>query len=150
MNFKSIEFTAQIISDVQNKGTNPLIMNSGKKISTNQIRNILINRVAIPKVIILIGVVINFSMGFIKKLTSPRTAPTKIKISQTEVSSIPKKLDCPGTTIKLTPDMNLTARNIPKIPAIICRIKRFTVYTLAKYDYLGKTNSLFLDYIKVL
>ena len=34
--------------------------------------------------------------------------------------------------------MNLTARNVPKIPAIICRIKRFTIYTLAKYDYLGK------------
>ncbi len=104
----------------------------------------LINKVASPKVIILIGVVTNFSMGFMKKLTSPRTAPTKIRISQTEVRSIPKKLDCPGITSKLTPVINLTAKNIPKIPAIICRVKRFTIYTLAKYDYLGKDSSLFI------
>ena len=148
MNFKSIEFAAQITSDVQNKGINPLITSSGKKTSTIHIKNILINKVARPKVIILIGVVTNFSMGFMKKFTSPRTTPTKIRTSQTEVSSIPKKLDCPGIILKLTPDMNLTAKNIPKIPAIICRVKRFTIYTLAKYDYLDKDSSF--DYIKVL
>jgi len=74
-----------------------------------------------------------------KKLTKPKTKPTKSKICQLSVNSIPKKELSPGITFKETPGTNLAAKKIPNIPAIICKIKRFMTLLI----FFNNTN--FLD-----
>jgi len=68
-----------------------------------------------------------------KKLISPKTPPTKTKICQAAVNSIPKRLLWPGIISKETPGTNLVAKNIPRIPAIICK-NNFVILRRAQYD----------------
>jgi len=54
---------------------------------------ILITKLKRPKVNILKGKVIIFKTGLIKKLINPKAKPTRSKICQEAVNSIPKRLD---------------------------------------------------------
>jgi hypothetical protein len=67
---------------VKNSAEIPEISNSGKMISKKKIIAILMIKEKSPKVKILKGRVIKFKIGFMKKLISPKTIPTKIKICQ--------------------------------------------------------------------
>ena len=67
---------------VQKRGINPSMTNSRNKTSTIQIRNIFNKIEPRPKVKILIGVVINFKIGFRKEFIIPITDPIKIIICQ--------------------------------------------------------------------
>ena len=112
-----IRFNPQIITLVKKKGKIPEILSLGKIKVTIQTIPIFITKPKRPKVKILKGRVIIFKIGLIKKLIKPKTRPAKIKICQESANS--------------TPGMNRIASQIPKMPAIIWRIKRFTILKIA-------------------
>ena len=109
----------------QNREERLFMISSRKNKLTPQTIPIFITKLKRPKVNILRGEVRKFKIGFIKKLAKPKAVPMRIKACQGDVIFIPKKLVW-GTNFNSIPETNSTARNIPKIPVIIWRKKRFT------------------------
>ena len=112
-----IRFNPQIIMLVRKRGKIPEILSCGKTKVTAQTIPIFITKPKRPKVKILKGRVTIFKIGLIKKLIRPKTRPVKIKICQESANS--------------TSGINRIANQIPKIPAIIWRIKRLTILKIA-------------------
>jgi len=92
----------EIIKLVKNKGTRPLIFNSGKTTSTASKIIRLITELNRPKVMINKGKETTLTIGLIKALANPKTKPQKIKISVEPE--------------KLTPGISLVATQRPKSP----------------------------------
>ena len=130
---------------VQNKGIIPWMLNSGKRTSAIQTKNILITKVNKLKVRTLRGRVINFKTGLIKKFIKPKHPPTKIKICQPDPNSMPNRLGWPGTISKFTPETKLVAKKIPKIPAMICKIKRLMFLNNIKDLFLKQGHQNFFE-----
>jgi len=71
------------------RGKMPWIISSGKKISINQTIPIFMTKVKRPKVKSLRGKVMNFKIGFKKKLIKPKQNPQSSKVFQEPVNSTP-------------------------------------------------------------
>lgn len=106
----------QIRKVVQIKGIRRPIVNSGKIKSINHISVILIIMPNKPKVNMRNGIVINFKIGLIKKLTAPKTKPAKPNTNR-------------GPS-NFTPGINWLASQSPKTPEIICKIRFFSTFLL--------------------
>lgn len=65
------------------------MINSVKNISTSQTIPILITKLNKPKVIILIGRVMNFRIGLIKTLAKPKINPANTRVFHGPVNSTP-------------------------------------------------------------
>jgi hypothetical protein len=77
---EKMKFTAKTIRVVEKSGVNPLISNSGEKISTSQTKNMAITRVKRLKVTILKGKVIFLRRGLTAKFKMPKRIPAKVKV----------------------------------------------------------------------
>lgn len=135
-----IKFIPQTINDIQKKAMIFEIIfsgktNSGKIKSTIQTVNILITKPKRPKVTILIGRVITFKKGFIKKLIKPNIIPAKANVCQ---------LPFP---VNSTPGIYITANQIPNIPAIICRNNLHIFFSL--YQHFKKKSINFFCFGRI-
>jgi len=75
-----MKFIAKTIRVVKKSADNPLISNSGEKISTSQTKNMATTKVKRLKVMILRGKVILLRSGLTMWLSAPKRIPTKVKV----------------------------------------------------------------------
>lgn len=111
-----IKFKAKIIKVVSNSGSHKKMLISSNIISNSQIMAMLIAKLKIPKLIILKGRVIAFTMGFTKKFISPKTIPKTKKTCHWLLKDMPKKFDS-GYNFTATPGTNNTASQSPAVAA---------------------------------
>ncbi len=110
----------QTITVVRNKGVSPVMVSSKNRISRNQTIAIFNNIEKRPKVKNFKGIVIKLRIGLMKKLMIPKIPPITTRMRQYSVRLMPKKL-LSGKISKVTPVINLFAKNNDNMPVIMCQ-----------------------------
>lgn len=109
------------------------MVSSKNRISRNQIIAIFNNIEKRPKVKNFKGMVIKLRIGLMKKLMIPKMPPITTRMRQYSARIMPKKL-LSGKISKVTPVINLFARNNDNMPVIMCQNSFpniiFILYTL--------------------
>ncbi len=119
-------FENQTIIVVHKRGQNQGIVISLNIKSKIQSIAIFITMLKNPRLIIRNGNVIAFIIGFIKKLSKPKTIPKSKIICHRKVKGTPKKFELEDK-LTIIPGTNNTANQIPKMEAIICERTFFIV-----------------------
>ena len=132
---------------MKKSGVNPLISNSGEKISTSQTKNIAITRVKRLKVTILKGKVIFLRKGLTAKFKIPKRIPAKVKVVRKRLISAVLVGKTNKGPVKWTLGTNLWLNHSPRIAEIIWMSKFHTASILSENSIIVNAAHSLLKFL---